>query len=369
MVFLQVIGKLIHLIKAFFQNPSPPPDTSRISQIPPEILLLVADQLPVESRLILSRTCRRARYILRLNWESELRQLPPDRRLRCVLLIAYDLPDYLACGMCYSLHRVRVDSTPSCYETFHYRCYEPQDRQYVHSWPGSVRYGRYILVHNHVQLALKYTRLAIRVPYLEALVKPSLLHNTPEMRGLHRDHSLRTRIPERYGLWIAEKPKIVDGRFLHESVWDVRCKFGGPIHWKDVCLTWPHGCSPHFYLLRGLGILHLREQNLCRGNGEIDGCYSFPARKTSVQSFSCEICRTDLQFRFEYSRWVIRCWRDFGTEMEPFLPTDTLCMQKGSSNLRLRPPARPTAPYKQGPIEAMYNERMGRADEVRYTFY
>lgn len=138
-----------------------------------------------------------------------------------------------------------------------------------------------------------------------------------------------------YEFRFTETPKIVDGKFLYESVWDLRRKDDKPLHWSYLNWTLPIICIPHFCRLVSSGLL--------------DACGSFAASPVKVQSFSCDECRVDLQFQVGDGRCVLRCWTDFGTEIEP--PRATLEPRQRRDSHRLRP----TPPHRPGPVEAMYN--------------
>lgn len=157
-------------------------------------------------------------------------------------------------------------------------------------------------------------------------------------------------ISSRYDCRRTETPKIVDGRFLLESAWDVRCKDGGRINWRELSWTWSSIGGEHFYRLVGDPFLPLQRFG---GRGRILDYdrYDFSPSNTEVESFSCSTCRVDFQFQFRFSRWVIRTWRDLGTETEPF----HRWLRNGDLGLRGTHAERRTETYRPGPIEVLYN--------------
>lgn len=162
-----------------------------------------------------------------------------------------------------------------------------------------------------------------------------------------------------YDYLSTETPRIVDGRFLLESVWEVCCRHGGPINERDIAWTCPLIFYSHFIRMMRNHILPARRPSGRHWGCRFDdfSCCDIWRTETEVESFSCGTCRVDFQFELEYSRWAMRSWRDCGTETESFhtgqMKED--CMWK---NRRWGPGAyitgRPTDPSKPGPIEAMY---------------
>ena len=276
----------------------PSPDTSRISEIPTEIFLVIANTLPLESQFFLSRTCRRARYILSPYWLVELRKLPPDPQMRCLRRIACHMPYHVACEMCFKLHKVDIDCTPAHYQRgVSLVCCAPTYLHYLHTRGGL--YGEYTLMYHHVQLALKYTRLGIRTEYLQEILRPWSDYNY-----IFSEFEIKT----------TETPRVVHGRFLHESAWDLRHKYGKRIRFAHCPLNWPDTCTYHIFhaMSESFGLLeeaeHLK-QILTTNPPEL----FVPADV----SCACETCRVEFHCKFDYSRWVVRLYRDLGTEVEP----------------------------------------------------
>lgn len=326
--------------------PPPPPDTSRLSRLPLEIFLLIADQLPLESKFLLSRTCRRARFNLHRDWSPELRQMLPDERLRLLLGIAYDMPNHLACVSSQRLRKISTFDTPTHLGYACISCSAPEEYRYERNLHGHRHYG---LNYNHVQLALKYTRLTNTHPkYLAKLMKPYSFHKERDLFPFYEKEG--PNILSSYDYQWRETPKIVNGRFLLESVWDVRCKQGGRINWSDVAWSWSRICSDHFFTLVGNSVEPLQRARGGRLLALAHDHYDIPPSDTVIESFSCGKCRVDFQFEFSYNRWIIRSWRDLGTEHEPTrIPPEDWRLGYSAHNERC------TEPHRPGPIEAMYN--------------
>lgn len=220
--------------------------------MPLEIFLLITEELPLESQFLLSRICGRARSNLHRDWPAELRRLPDKAQMRCLLQIAHDMPSHLACAVCFGLHRVDRSYTPTNYENSGRRiCEEPSGLRYTNTYGW--RHKEHRLVHNHVQLALKYTRLGdTGTAYLNKLMRPWSYGRDRWSMAHFVDYKFqdpgRLAVKE-YAVRNTEVPKIVDGRFLHESSSDTRHKFGGPIRWEDAPGPFPTGCMEHLFML------------------------------------------------------------------------------------------------------------------------
>ena len=343
-------------MKSLFHGQPSPPDTSYLSQIPFEIFLQIAAHLPIESQFILSRTCRRARFSLHRDWTSELKQLSPADRVRCLLLIAYDLPDHLACAVCFKLHRVDKRCTPSRYQHGRRSCREPWDRHYLTSCYNKLNHSAYILVHNHVQLALKYTRLSDKnTEYRDALMKPYFFYAPAPQGYLLKPLGARDVY---YDLLCTQRPKITCGTFLHESVWVVRSTDDGPILWSDVSSTMTSVVEEHFLMLLFSDILRLGSRRWRRASPGAESCEYIPAGESCVRAISCPTCRVEILFQLEYDVWVIKSWANYGTELEPFCAR-ALTIWSGSNLSSISHETQRISPHSPGFIETTYKGDKG----------
>ncbi|KAH8808183.1 hypothetical protein F5884DRAFT_791386 [Xylogone sp. PMI_703] len=83
---------------------------SWLVQLPPELIYTIADLLPPESTAALSLTCR---YLYNLLRKRRLKLLKVRRnRYQLAALIAWDLPDHIACFHCNSYHHVTLENAP-----------------------------------------------------------------------------------------------------------------------------------------------------------------------------------------------------------------------------------------------------------------
>lgn len=345
-MFRLIFKQLKYLVKTLVRGPPPPPDTSRISNVPLELLLLISDNLPLASQFSLSRTCRRAYHSVKRDWLSEARKLPPEERLRCLLHLVYNVPDRAVCGTCHRIFKVNDKDFPGAVRSgrfVRHGCVVAKEWQYLETQCCDAD-NEYGLSHDHVQLALKYTRLGVRAGHLEAIMRPWSFSEDKSKR--------RRRLHSTYELKCAQTPRIVGGRFIHESVWEVRCKYNGPIHGSQVASTWP-GIFRHIYLLFYGGAL---TPGRCYHNPLFPGVRSwqvFVASETMVRSFWCRVCRAEFRFEIGYNKWSLKCWMDLGTETEPVRHPETWRM---SERRRYEHDQEATRPVSSGPgpIEAMF---------------
>lgn len=168
------------------------------------------------------------------------------------------------------------------------------------------------------------------------------------------DHRIQGPSPlaeKEYTVLDTARPRIVNGRFLHESAWGARHKFGGPIYWPDLPLAPPTGWTKHIYALAYMHEPLEHSEHFMRIAQEDT---SVPPRPFSG-SFFCHRCNMECHYGFGYSRWTFRAWRDLGSEIEPLRMEE---FNEGRGSLTdlcyLSPSHRP------GPIEATFN---GWADE------
>ena len=252
------------------------------------------------------------------------------------------MPNHVACASCNILHKVNVADTP----TSRYpvgRCMrgvETRDHRYEVTWHGSA--DNFRLVYNHVQLALKYTRLTnTHTEYLAELMKPyAFCEDKGDRFPPSRSGSSLLSL---FSYHRTETPKIVDGRYLLESVVDIRSRDVGPIQLSKATWLFPRVCSMHWDTTVG-------SITLPTGESMWDTNFYMPSSLILFESFSCDTCRTDFQFELSSRRWTVRMWRVFGTETEPVHERWRYGNERTCTERR-------TEPLRPGPIEAMYNIR------------
>ncbi|KAH0490748.1 hypothetical protein TgHK011_002202 [Trichoderma gracile] len=79
---------------------------SPILQLPPELILCIADHLDLQDLFILSQVCRAFRHLVHRDWNTELFRLRPRDQYRFWVGLALIRPAFWACGRCCRMHRV-----------------------------------------------------------------------------------------------------------------------------------------------------------------------------------------------------------------------------------------------------------------------
>ncbi|KAL6867084.1 hypothetical protein J3F83DRAFT_739938 [Trichoderma novae-zelandiae] len=83
-----------------------------ILQLPPDILLTIADTLGLQDLFILSQVCRAFRHLLHRDWRRELSRLRPRYQFSFWTGLARNRPGYFPCGRCCKVHRVGNSDRP-----------------------------------------------------------------------------------------------------------------------------------------------------------------------------------------------------------------------------------------------------------------
>lgn len=257
-------------------------------ELPLEVFLCIADVLPLHAWALLSQTCRALRSTLPPHdLRAKLRRLPRSQRMAFYAGLAHVFPDYLACLRCCRLHRVDDEDTPRRPGYTRNDC--PNARSctyhaYNRTWP------HYNLNHNHVQLALKYTRQPDA--YLRDLVVPYYTY------GRRGDIIVATR-----GI-----PKIVAGRFFLESIitfW----------HTRGDCIDVHSALECTTFLCR-----HETPCLLAERWAAVAAHSGFRLDEWAVKGVdklaACMSCRADIRMVLTKDRWSFRCWQDLGSEEE-----------------------------------------------------
>ncbi|KAK1242372.1 hypothetical protein MKX07_000358 [Trichoderma sp. CBMAI-0711] len=81
---------------------------SPILQLPPEMILCIADHLDLQDLFILSQVCRAFWHLVHRDWNGELFRLRPWDQYRFWVGPALIRPAFWACGRCCRMHRVIV---------------------------------------------------------------------------------------------------------------------------------------------------------------------------------------------------------------------------------------------------------------------
>ncbi|KID94430.1 f-box domain containing protein, partial [Metarhizium majus ARSEF 297] len=289
--------------------------------LPPELLLAIAEKLPADSRLVLSQTCSAFHNIIQSSQSTKcsVKTFDPSTFLDYLAAIARDLPDMWVCDKCMALHAADRQDTPqspltkSCPRTPMHRA----NGQRL-CWPH----------HRHVQLALKYTRLGVRDPerrrHLAELLDPVFASHPPDI-----EDSWTARVT------CSSRGKIVNGRFLLKYTWHydaasepIEYLSRGPGGYLVIC---NHQCLPGF--LMAYIFQHVKQPGeeeatklLSRG---LRVLAEIVVRKATRESLlddqrgmelteSCSECPTDFSVCVGEDGFWLSAWYDLGPEGSPF---------------------------------------------------
>ncbi|KAM4065423.1 hypothetical protein HRG_004257 [Hirsutella rhossiliensis] len=280
-------------------------------EVPVEIALLIAKNLPLHGQLLLSQTCRALRIALHHPLGLDKAKWGSSQSVEFLSCLARQRPDHWACWRCHCLHRTDHADSPAS---------QFRQRRGCKSRSGEIfgpRIGSlFRLYHFHVQLALKYTRLARagledeggrRQRHLEKILQP--YHG-----------GLPTRLPPSLLIWYSIFPRIVDGRFLVLSVWSFEDEDTEVKRQRDVLRFVLPLCPHKNYHDLAWAIRRRKKQLLldqqfafCRTGNELA-----PTSPVRVEVHdACPNCRTDFSVRGSQMCSVLRCWQDLGPEASP----------------------------------------------------
>lgn len=334
------------------QVPGGPPDHTPqpfnpALNLPIDIWRLVMDHLSLHQEFMLSRTCKDLRALVGRDWPSKVRQLSRVERLEFFKGLADVSLDHWACADCVNLHPVDLTNTRVMRARRPYACRKgPRPLLYLSSRqrqfrpPGSFRFATempvsepHYMQHNHIQLALKYTRQvrldAGHEQFLNRLLAP---HRTKHFsESMYPDVSKHVFcIHREYSAW----PKVNHGRFL-------LCERRKYSPYSDRFAKAPLKTVTWDVLALSLSRLavcsHLRVENIC-GEGPPSARESREGISDWEHVFegllnqgpgckfglSCPCCPMDCEVRFEedkrgYQSLVVCAWHDFGHEDSPLL--------------------------------------------------
>lgn len=288
---------------------------SRLSGLATELIIEVAEHLPVSSQLVLSLACKRLRDIIgrhvlhsRRFAGSKLKAVAQYEYLAC---LARD-PAYWLCGPCVTLHRTTERALLGLADTCT-KNHQPS--------PPSIIPGPVFLTYEHVQLALKLNRLSReRRRYRDATAK--ILAPAVGSGRFTQPSGIHVRFSNRF--------KVVDGRFLSYSeqrLSETEC--GGPHRrtieqnshiwvcahesYHGICC---HGSIEHpsgyRRLVRNSSNHSLRTSKLIDA---VDLALMNPG--SGAAHGSCPKCPTDFQVRALPGMLIVCAWRDLGPKGSP----------------------------------------------------
>jgi hypothetical protein len=254
--------------------------SSKLLGLPTELLLLCVDEnVPLSSRYMLRQTCRALRSLLSASCKREISLQTPFERLIFLSNVAATRPDHILCGRCHAIHVVNPTDVPTSPWDDYYHC---EARHPAH------KYGLgYRLRFNHVQLAVKYSRLRLEQSLSKLLAPHSFKHSL---------FDAATYITE---------PKVIGGQFFLFSQWSIRpikasfSRSSGP--YVEIC---PHLCLKYHGTSR-LNPLDSQMRALF-DRGDDGWC-----------SFSCQRCPTDYELAVSQVHISIKIWQCFGSPQSP----------------------------------------------------
>lgn len=278
----------------------PPQHGSALLQLPTEVALLVAENLPRYSLHILAQCCTDLRRLIMAHFRirNESYRFTWLDRIDYCFCMARERLDVWVCSGCSKLHRVSYEDIP---------------RTLVEGITGSCRFfgllqnisgdlchdgSRLFYIHEaHVQLALKYTRLQDRLNDLQrAYLRTLLLDRTKRLTERYDSPTSST------GVYCTIKILVPRGHFLlYIGYWQQHAvSSAAEWHQKVIDSSCMHQSDPatKFAMLPG-------------------GMPGRTDRSMDEQSGSCRHCATDVSVLTGRvtGRTFVRIWKDLGTEV------------------------------------------------------
>ncbi|KND90959.1 hypothetical protein TOPH_04341 [Tolypocladium ophioglossoides CBS 100239] len=294
------------MLRHFFAGGRKQPQKSQkrncpILNLPVDLILPIAEYLPLCSQVFLSETCRSMQSIF-VHFRA-LIHISDEERLEFLVDRVRNLPSRWLCEVCLKLHQVHLQDTPKHTRTMTCPLGWQQLRERGYSLMS------FQIDHRHVQLALKYTRMKdvnnVYQEYLKALLKPvyTSFFTHPGFTFL-----LQTMQ--------ATYPKVVDGRYLIQSVYSYLAAHTavtrGAVGDLEVCL------HQGFYSTWDLPWRHSSSLS-----DAMDAAFHDIGHE---KCGSCPLCLTDFSVYITPERAIVRVWQDLGPEgsaLEPAWGTHT----------------------------------------------
>ncbi|KAI0411435.1 hypothetical protein F5X98DRAFT_383792 [Xylaria grammica] len=273
---------------------------SCLLQLPPELILYIADFLSPSDLILFSQTCYPLRAILQKYINTV--KLSRTEYLSYLAAHAREDPRKWVCGKCMTLHPVVGLDTPAANLQ---RSSCPRRSHGEIRYDNRLYYGQIRLEHHHIQLALKYTRLQKYKynSYLRALLAP------------HYDPNFSPRNNAQLKTHYSAYPKIATAHngnltFLLLSTWRYHKGLGNisfdNIGYLPICphvmihpfRTWgPH--DPSYGLQEALKMVLGAKGDRQEHTG------------------ACPRCATDFSVRLNPRFLDLHVWQDFGPEGSP----------------------------------------------------
>ncbi|KAK5988843.1 hypothetical protein PT974_10339 [Cladobotryum mycophilum] len=259
--------------------------------LPYDIILLILDCLALHDQFRLSHTCRAIQNIASRDWEQELQRCTKSERVEFWTGLAYTMPRHWVCAECCKLHIINPVDTPT------------KARIWPCGIPLNWTMDRYLLLHQHVQLALKFSYLGVNQEHLARMLATCTIR------------SRATSGPIPTTIFYTVRPKIIRKHFCLFKTW-VFTNPRDPVSLDDMgdyaLLPCPHLTLPD------------KEDDFLVRRGIIYGAFknkatlamAFPGREMHG---SCRSCPTDFSFLVDPTLRQVTCkaWYDFGTYGSP----------------------------------------------------
>ncbi|KPM35920.1 hypothetical protein AK830_g10646 [Neonectria ditissima] len=278
--------------------------SSGILNLPVDLVHCIADHLPVLDQVVLAQTCHDLRAVFYRPRYSP-RHLSRREFLKYLAILARDMPDQWVCEVCNALHPVITSDAPRLPE-----------RSSCHMESIHVDYNLALfnLKHRHVQLTLKYTRMAqLQRRYRDYL--KLLLSTTQSTFLTHQfvENPLTTLLITR--------PKVVKGKYLLLSILEYRKKtklvspstIGSLRVCKHQDIAFPSAQALRVFIRYGPQLLNLGLMDAVNKAFEADH------RGTEIRGY-CPGCPTDFTVRITPEHATIKIWQDLGSEGSPLQP-------------------------------------------------
>ncbi|KAI1764126.1 hypothetical protein GGR53DRAFT_466682 [Hypoxylon sp. FL1150] len=306
---------------------------------PFEVIHMIADYLGPVDLALFSETCRALRAILQRRTNISL--LSREEYLTYLVTRARGLPTHWVCAECMTLHCCADFNTVSSFPDNNLPCLS----MYRLRLMGRNR--QILLLHHHIQLAVKLTRLQHHEheSYLQVLLAP------------HFDNQFGPQPGVPLLAYYAALPKVVnnlgDLRFLLSSTWRY---FKGTrpislrnIGYQKICPHLELNYTANDYLRRGFWrvledvvVLAIKE---AQDGGE-----------SQEWTGSCPRCATDFAVNATTQYLDLRAWHDFGRGVSPLdLEWQSHCCMgfDGDANSRY---AGLTLYHEPGSVRELYEE-------------
>lgn len=279
---------------------------SALLNMPIDLIHEITDEMSPADKIIFATTCRATRNTVGRG------QFPPndtyedrEERFKYLASMCRDMPNHWVCEECMRYHCIDTSDTPAqsrptCPLASSYGRYN----QPLKLAPGD----EYELGRRHVQLALKYTRMA---DSLLPSHRQYLRHLTAA-----RQYSFSYPWDKKATITAKIIPHIVQGRFLLRTI----CEYRQPSRPMTRDLITGETVCPHQQFFPPEddawtnGSLH---QDLRQFHRAVDDSFETPGKEVRGH---CPHCLTDFSVTTSAKSVRLSVWMDLGTESSPFDP-------------------------------------------------